>query len=372
MLIATACLEPIRRQQPDWKIVFAAREVMRPLVEGHPLVDAFVAVPGPGTGGRRRILDAALGRGTLVEQIRATGAGAVVHLHPDAACQFAARSARIPRRIGYRQGAILDRLTLTEPHADRRRAGTRHESEYNFELLAPLGIETPPLTELCPSIHLDPRWLETLRDKCVAAGGAGLLPSAGPDGGSLAAGRGDYLVINPTAFSLSLRWPAERFVSLARTLREEFGRVVMVAEGADDPSVMEIRRQLADAAKAGWFIDLAGQTNLAELAWLLRHSRFLVSRNTGTAHLASAVGCPLVELFGRLEGIYGPGRWRALGSKTRWVTAAPGLERGRGESKQAFWRRCHAAIPEDAVLRAVRELVAVPEAFPSKIDLPRE
>ena len=103
-------------------------------------------------------------------------------------------------------------------------------------------------------------------------------------------------MINPTAFSLALRWPPERFISLARALREEFGRVVMVAERADDPSVLEIRRRLSDGVAGGWFIDLAGKTNLAELGWLLSHARLLISRNTGTAHLASAVGCPLVEL----------------------------------------------------------------------------
>ena len=90
------------------------------------------------------------------------------------------------------------------------------------------------------------------------------------------------------------------------------------------------------------FVDLAGKTNLAELGWLLRHARLLISRNTGTAHLASAVGCPLVELFGRLEGIYGPTRWRALGGKTRRVTAAADLRQRHGEAKQAFWQRCHA------------------------------
>ncbi len=338
VIIATACLEPIRRQRPDWRLVFAAREVMRPLLEGHPLLDQFVVLPKPETGAR--------GRKDLADQLRAAELDVAVHLHPDASCQRAARAAGISRRIGYRSGWLLDRWTLTDPQADRRRAGEMHEGQYNFGLLAPLGIEAPPLDALCASLHLDPRWRDTLLVKLAAMGWEQPWPSS--------SGAGDYLVINPTAFSLALRWPPDRFVSLARALRQEFGRVVMVGEQSDDPSIAEIRRQLTGS----WFVDLAGKTNLAELGWLLRHARLLVSRNTGTAHLATAVGCPLVELFGRLEGIYGPTRWRALGEKTRRVTVPADVLRQRGESKRAYWQRCHASIPQEEVVTAAREVVA--------------
>ena len=139
VIIATACLEPIRRQKPAWKLVFAAREVMRPLLEGHPLLDGFIALPGPGKGNRLRAMKAAFGRGDLAAEVRAANADAAVHLHPDAACQFAARSAGVPRRIGYRSATLLDHWTLTDPHPDKRREGARHESQYNFELAGTLG-----------------------------------------------------------------------------------------------------------------------------------------------------------------------------------------------------------------------------------------
>ncbi len=380
VIIATSCLEPLRRQRPELRLVFAAREVMRPLLEGHPLLDGFIALPAPGKGSRRRVLQAALGRGGLVEAIRAVGAEVVAHLHPDAAFQFAARAAGVPRRIGYEQSFLLDQWTLTDPRPDSRREGRLHEGQYNFELLAPLGITSPPLANLRPFVHLPPPHLETLRAKLSAAGWNPPFPSPTslpPHPTSHIPSATShlpppFLVLNPTAFSLPLRWPPERFVSLARALRGDFERVVLVAERADDPSAVSIRRAFETAADSAWFIDLAGRTNLAELGWLLRHARLLVTRNTGTAHLASAVGCPLVELFGRLEGIYGPGRWRALGPATRIVTAAPDLARSRGESKQGFWRRCHAAIDGDEVRRAARELLDLPPGSASANPAPRD
>jgi ADP-heptose:LPS heptosyltransferase len=44
-------------------------------------------------------------------------------------------------------------------------------------------------------------------------------------------------------------------------------------------------------------IDLAGRTELAELAEVLRAAEVVVTGNTGPAHLAAAVGTPVVSLF---------------------------------------------------------------------------
>jgi ADP-heptose:LPS heptosyltransferase len=347
VIIATSCLEPIRRQIPEARLVFLARETMRPLLEGHPLLEGFIGLPSAGQGSfssRWR---------SLAGQLRAWKADALVHLHPDRLCQLAGRSANIPRRIGYRH-SFLDRLTLTASSPDHRPAGLKHEGECNFDLLAPLGIAPPASAdELRPCVHLSERWQGSLGDKLAAAGWADSWPPPTVPAHGDSIGNGGYMVLNPTAHSPTLRWPAESFAQLAREAAGRLGKIVLVAERADDPSILEIRRLLG----AGFpgLIDLAGGCNLAELGWLLRHARVLVSRNTGTAHLAAAVGCPTAEIFGRLEGVYGPARWRALGGLTAIVAAEPG-ERRRGESKQAYWRRSYASIPIADVLDAALRL----------------
>ena len=165
----------------------------------------------------------------------------------------------------------------------------------------------------------------------------------------------DYAVLNPTAFAEDLRWPPEAFVWLALELLKpgRFARVMLVGGHVNDPSLREMRRLIGPGLPG--LIDLSGETNLAELGWLLKHARLLVSRNTGTTHLAAAVGCPTVELFGRLEPAYGAARWRSLGERVVAVSAQPGKRR-LGESKRAFWRRGHASIPREAVLEAALRL----------------
>lgn len=342
MLIATSCLEPLRAQFPDTRLVFVAQEAMRPLLEGHPLLAGFVALPSAPANDLRRLR---LARRDWVRQLAQWNADAIVHLHPDETCQYAAQAARIPRRIGYRHSFWLN-WTLTDRLPDPRLRGERHEAQHNFDLLAPLGVQAPPLETLRPSVHLAESWRESVRIRLTAAGFDGFdSPEV------------SYAVLNPTAHSLENRWPAEHFAFLVQELLQpgRFDRVLIVGPSLDDPSARALRHRLGPGV-AG-LIDLTGQTNLAELGVVLRHARVLVSRNTGTTHLAAAVDCPTVELFGRLEGIYGPVRWRALGERNT-IIATPLTRRPWGENKRKFWQRAHAAIPREAVLEATLNRLA--------------
>ena len=337
VIIATSCLAPLRAQHPGRSLVFAAREVMRPLLDGHPLLQGFVGLSELSAPGARQ---------KLAEEFRRWGAEAFVQLHPDAIAQSAARLAGIPRRVGYRHGFLLDR-TLTDRVPDHRETDGRHEAEHNFDLLAPLGVQIPP-TPLRSEVHLPESWRRSLRVRLTAAGWEDFDADGGP-----------YAVVNPAAFATDLRWPAENFGWIARELLASgrVERVVLVADSVNDPSVHQIRLALGPGVPG--LIDLSGATNLAELGWLLRFARVLVSRNTGTTHLAATVDCPTVELFGRLEPRYGAGRWRALGERTE-IVACPPLTRRWNESQRAFWQRGHAAIPREDVLAAALRFVDTP------------
>ena len=109
VIIATSVLEPIHRQRPDDRLVFVAREGMRSLLEGHPLLGGFVALPRFEPNARH--LRAR--RRDWSRELAAWNADAFVHFHPDDAAQLSAQSARIPRRIGYRSSWLIDR-TLTD------------------------------------------------------------------------------------------------------------------------------------------------------------------------------------------------------------------------------------------------------------------
>jgi ADP-heptose:LPS heptosyltransferase len=59
----------------------------------------------------------------------------------------------------------------------------------------------------------------------------------------------------------------------------------------------EVTSRVRDTAP-GTLVDLTGKTSLKELAALLERAALLVSNDSGPAHLAAAVDCPTIAIFG--------------------------------------------------------------------------
>jgi ADP-heptose:LPS heptosyltransferase len=93
-------------------------------------------------------------------------------------------------------------------------------------------------------------------------------------------------VIHPGASAAARRWPADRWVAVARALG---GRVVVTAGPGEKP----LARAVADRSGAEVF---AG--NLGALAALVAGASRVLCADTGVAHLATALGTPSVVLFG--------------------------------------------------------------------------
>ncbi|MFH9613541.1 glycosyltransferase family 9 protein [Streptomyces pratensis] len=113
-----------------------------------------------------------------------------------------------------------------------------------------------------------------------------VLPS--PDTTPLT-GNGPYVVLHPGASAPARAWSPERCADAVRRLADAGHRVV-VTGGPDERELT--RRVGGDVA-----LDLGGRTEPRVLAGVLRNADVLVSGNTGPAHLAAAVGTPVVSLF---------------------------------------------------------------------------
>ena len=90
-------------------------------------------------------------------------------------------------------------------------------------------------------------------------------------------------------------WPLEQFASLANFLTDH-PRVRLVFVGTEDegPLVAQIILLMKDKQRA---INLTGQTQLSQLADVIRQVCLVVGNDTGTMHLAAAVGTPTVTIF---------------------------------------------------------------------------
>jgi ADP-heptose:LPS heptosyltransferase len=101
-------------------------------------------------------------------------------------------------------------------------------------------------------------------------------------------------ILHPGAASRARRWPAVRWVAVARAERRG-GRRVLVTGSGDE---RRLALGVADAAGVPHADVLAGRTDLLELAALVAAAGRVVCGDTGVAHLASAFGTPSVLLFG--------------------------------------------------------------------------
>src|SRR4051812_32505234 len=114
--------------------------------------------------------------------------------------------------------------------------------------------------------------------------------------------RGSYVVVHPGASVPARAWSPQRNAALVEALAAR-GEEVLVT-GA--PSERELTAFVAGAHGR----DLGGRTSFAELASVLAGARAVVVGNTGPAHLAAAVGTPVVSLFAPTVPAV---RWRPYG-----------------------------------------------------------
>jgi ADP-heptose:LPS heptosyltransferase len=103
----------------------------------------------------------------------------------------------------------------------------------------------------------------------------------------------DFFVLNPGGGWLSKCWPAERYGELHRKIADRFGWRGVISFG---PGEENLAREVISAA--GNPRPAATPLGLGPLMALLRGAKFVVSADTGPLHLASALGAPVIGLYG--------------------------------------------------------------------------
>jgi ADP-heptose:LPS heptosyltransferase len=222
--------------------------------------------------------------------------------------------ARLVERL--RAAAIDEALVLT----------SLHQSALPTALLLQLaGIETvAAISEDYPGSLLSARLApppdgpEPLRMLAVAV--AAGYPARSGEGAALRvrADRGvpdglpggPFVVVHPGADAAARSYPPDSWRAVVAALSRAGNRVIVT--GA--PDEITLTREVAQAGSPpGRVIDLGGRTDLRGLAAVLRRASVLAVANTGPAHLAAAVGTPVVCLF---APVVPARRWAPFGVPT--------------------------------------------------------
>jgi heptosyltransferase II len=313
VVLATSVLEPLRARFPSARIEWVTDALYAPLLEGLPEVSRVHRLAREGPDAAWPMAARLRGRFDVVVDLQHKLRSAVV-----------ARAAAPLRTAFRRRSAAQSLLSLFGSDPPLVRA---HATQLYAEALAPLGVTgAGPL-----KVSLPPRAVTLAADALQ-----GVEPPA--------------VAIAPGARWATKRWPAERFAAVADALAAEGVRIVLCGGPGDRDAFAAFR----SAARAPVAADLSFLP-VDALAAAIARLQLLVACDSGPVHLATAVGTPVLALFGPTSttrwGPPPPGRALGLG-----LPCAPCSNHG-GDYCPEGHHRCLGDLAPEAVLAAARDML---------------
>jgi len=145
------------------------------------------------------------------------------------------------------------------------------------------------------------------------------------------------MILNPGAGWITKRWPPERFAALADAAAT-LGATPVLIGGKADADVQAAEEVSCQCSQKP--LSLVGQTNIKELVALIGMAKAHVGGDTGSTHIAAALGVPAIGLY----GITNPIRSCPYGQIERCHYDERGL----------------AAIPAEPVIRSLAQILDRP------------
>lgn len=108
-----------------------------------------------------------------------------------------------------------------------------------------------------------------------------------------------YIVVNPNASDLRLerRWPKTYYSQLIAFILKHYPhyKVVLIGNMAETVYVQDLELTIPDRNN---LVNSAGKLTLSELIYLIAGCELIISNDTGPMHIAFAMGCKSIALFG--------------------------------------------------------------------------
>jgi len=257
----------LRGTYPNLRITWLVEDWLAPLLQRHHAVDRLITLPAlrlPLTG------PALLRLRQAIRELRAESYDAAIDLHGLLKSSIVSVLSRAPVRIG----------------TDFQREGA-HFFSYGVPSYS-------PTTNVVEEYLFSAKFLGAKTDQVVfdlKPDGAGLLSVREMLAQRAVPAKLPLVVINPSASVPWKDWAAQRWVAVAQALSDD-GRVIVTG-------IRRHRDRNAAIARAAGALDLTGETSLSQLIALLSIASLHLAPDTGSAHIAAALGTPVI-------GIYGP------------------------------------------------------------------
>jgi heptosyltransferase-2 len=326
MVMAQSLFITLQQTYPHAAIDVLSPAWSEPILNRMPEVRSTVTQPvGHGEFGL-------LARYHLGRQLRKTGYDTAIVLPRSFKSALVPFFARIPTRIGYkgemRYGLLndirpLDKTTLTQTVQRFVALGIARD--------APLPPSIPE-----PRLRVDKdnqqRVLQTL-DLNLERPVVGFMPGA--------------------EYGPAKRWPEEHFAGVADYLVNHGYQVWLLGSEKDRVTAEKIQQACQQP-----LINLCGKTSLQDVVDLMAALQLAITNDSGLMHVAAAVGCPLIAIYGSSTPAYTPPLTQNATILYEGLSCSPCFERvcPLGHTK------CLTSITVDKVIKAVQDMASVKAA----------
>jgi lipopolysaccharide heptosyltransferase II len=183
--------------------------------------------------------------------------------------------AGIPLRLAHCRENPYQMLTDWVPDPEPQKC-LRHEVQRQLDLVAMVGAGT---TNQKLSFQVPEPDLSWARQRLAALG---IVPQK------------PWIMLHPGATAASRRYPVHHWTQVTRKLENTLGYPIVFTGNADEAELISNIQQTATSTTAH---TLAGELDLGKLGAIISLASVVISNNTGPAHLAAAIGTPLVDLY---------------------------------------------------------------------------
>ena len=314
VVLLTPALSALNSWRPDLRLCVLVEPFCAPLLEGNPAVSEILRM--------KSFLATA-------SELRRHHFPAVYNQHAGPTSALLVASIGVPQRVcwTHRQFSFVYNVLIPDP-GDRI-----HTVEHRMEQFYATGLPRGPIPPA--RVYPQPDAQAVAAEQLAARGIAPGKP---------------YAVLHPGAKYFTKRWAIDKFIELARELREQYGIEPIFNLGRGESEIAsEVRRQCARN-----FV-LLDSLDLRQLIGLIAGCRIFIGNDSGPTHIATALACPVVAIFGSSSSVH----WRPWQTKHRVVQNHFPCNPCRGDRCYAFTEpRCILSVTLDQVREATGSLLA--------------
>ena len=273
VVLTTPLLPLLTKWYPSASLTFLVNGGTEGVLQGNPYLREVLVLP-------RENLKQQI---EFIYALRQAKFDAVLDLTDGDRSAFLSLIAGASLRVGYNREGRWRGKCYT--HVVSATYGSMHMVDYHAQALRFLGISEPVEH---PRVFPPPSDEEFGR-QCLQD----LSPAGGP-----------LVLLCPAARYRFKAWAPSQFAALADRLAAQGVVVALIGNRRE----YQLGQQILALSRSHPF-NMMGQTSLSQLAGLMKQSALFIGNDGGPMHMAGAVGCPVLGLFGPTD----PAVWGARG-----------------------------------------------------------